>query len=383
MTLNVPIPKIPGGITGVDLSNSPANGRSDRSDAPAGDTSSISKNINWLNGSYAGADIKVVAHLYGKVVKDEEAASMRGEIEIADQVLLGARGFKNDVSYLSDLHLGGSYQGEVRNRFDSYLTGYGVSNPTAARIVTQRLFPIFAPIMLFGLPSRKATSGPPDPGIACEDLILEYTPIKTDLTEAYKNIENTNNEGSTTCVLENLQTLSVQTYREKNAVRSLGKSYVSGYVRGPRTIGGSMIFTMIQEHPLTKLIKAMDSASLYGETQYDLNLSSLISDQMPPIDLTIVFANEYGSISRMGIYGVEFMTDGLTLSSEDMLTEVVCQFVARDIDVPTVIGMRRLIGHGMMDFASGQSASSLAIGSRSEYNEFLNKIGMRSVFKGR
>ena len=116
-------------------------------------------------------------------------------------------------------------------------------------------------------------------------------------------------QAESTITLGSLQTLSVQTHREKFAVRALGHSYVKGYTRGPRTIAGSMIFTLFDEHPLKKLMFAMCSSEGIWN---DPEISTLIPDQLPPIDLTIVFANEYGALSRMTIYGVEFVNDGAT-----------------------------------------------------------------------
>jgi hypothetical protein len=43
-------------------------------------------------------------------------------------------------------------------------------------------------------------------------------------------------------------------------------------------------------------------------------------------------ANEYGAVSRMALYGVEFLNTGYTFSIEDLLLEEIVQFVARDID---------------------------------------------------
>ena len=193
-------------------------------------------------------------------------------------------------------------------------------------------------------------------------------------------------EGSNTLVLATLQTLSVQSHREKFPVRGLGTSYVKAYTRGPRTIAGSMIFTTFNEHALTQLIRAMEAGKYYGESLLDTEISSLIPDQIPPIDCTIVFANEYGSVSRMGIYGLEFVNDGTTFSIEDLLTEGVMQFVARDIDIMTAVGSRKLseMEKGLYNQA-GQpvTASSLFISNRDQYQSYLDKVGIQRKYKGR
>ena len=74
----------------------------------------------------------------------------------------------------------------------------------------------------------------------------------------------------------------------------------------------------------------------------DHSAPSLLPDQLPPLDLSIVFVNEYGSQSKMAIYGVEFVNDGVTYSIEDLLTEQVINFMARDIDIMTDYGKVKL-----------------------------------------
>jgi hypothetical protein len=49
--------------------------------------------------------------------------------------------------------------------------------------------------------------------------------------------------------------------------------------------------------------------------------------------MTLIFSNEYGSTSYMNLWGVEFVSDGATFSIEDLFSENVTQYVARDIDI--------------------------------------------------
>lgn len=135
-----------------------------------------------------------------------------------------------------------------------------------------------------------------------------------------------------TKTLAELQTLSISTFRDKNPVRTLGRSNVKGYVRGSRTIAGSMIFTVFDRNVLFSLLD-------YDPSDFDADnkFRAAILDQLPPLDITIQFANEYGSLSRMTIYGVEFVSEGQTMSIEDLLLENVVQWVARDIDPMTPV----------------------------------------------
>jgi len=109
---------------------------------------------------------------------------------------------------------------------------------------------------------------------------------------------------ASTKVLAECQTISISTHRDKVGVRSCGSVYPKGFTRGPREIAGSLVFTVFHEHVLHQFLQASIS-------DFDANVfTSALMDQLPPVDILIAFANEYGSISRMGIYGVEFVDEG-------------------------------------------------------------------------
>jgi hypothetical protein len=60
--------------------------------------------------------------------------------------------------------------------------------------------------------------------------------------------------------------------------------------------------------------------------------NAVLIDQIPPFDITILFANETGSMSKLVIYGVELVQEGQTMSVEDLVTESVVNFVARHFE---------------------------------------------------
>lgn len=130
-----------------------------------------------------------------------------------------------------------------------------------------------------------------------------------------------------TKTLAELQTISVSTYREKYPVRALATTYPKGFTRGPRTIAGSMVFTVFDKNVLYEL----QQTSL-GEFDTSNVYTSGLIDQLPPMDITILFANELGQRSRMALYGVEFVSEGQTMSINDIFIENTVQYVARDID---------------------------------------------------
>lgn len=327
--------------------------------------------INWLGSSFSGVDIKVVAHLYGNTSVDREEQQISSELAYQDRTHQCAETGKSAVAgnYTNLIGVGAT------DRFLA-LCGLDFSDEIDAR-VGATLGAAFASAGPAGNPTRFI-----DTLTRKLDSVSFISKLTGDnLRAKLEKRQNIRNKSSTTVVLATLQTLSLQTFREKVAVRALGNSYCKGYTRGPRTIAGSMIFTVFNEHALAKLIRAMSGkASIYGER--DTEISSLIADQLPPIDLTIVMANEYGQLAQMGIYGVEFVTDGMTMSVEDILTEEVVQFVARDCDVLTSKGNIRLSRdqqgmHFNEDGASDTTGTSLLFSSREAYGQFIDKLKVR------
>lgn len=129
--------------------------------------------------------------------------------------------------------------------------------------------------------------------------------------------------------LGNVETFSYSIFREKSPVRTLGRSNAKGYTSGGRTISGSIVFIVFDRHPLYDIIKAMK----YNPRKLDTRSTNPVADQISPIDLFLVFRNEYGHESLLKLYGVEFLQEGQTHSINDLYSENVIQYVAKDMDV--------------------------------------------------
>lgn len=54
-------------------------------------------------------------------------------------------------------------------------------------------------------------------------------------------------------------------------------------------------------------------------------------DEIPPFDITISFANEYGQKASLVIYGVEILNEGSGFSIDNVTSEKACTFVARRV----------------------------------------------------
>ena len=55
-------------------------------------------------------------------------------------------------------------------------------------------------------------------------------------------------------------------------------------------------------------------------------------DEIPPFDITVSFANEYGQNAVLVIYGVEILNEGTGFSIDNVTSEKACTFVARRVE---------------------------------------------------
>ena len=122
--------------------------------------------------------------------------------------------------------------------------------------------------------------------------------------------------------LGSIQTLSISTHQDKRPVRSLGVINAKDYVMGPRTIAGSMVFAVFNRHFATEIMKDLKAT----------DQEVILPDEIPALDITINFANEYGRMSRMAIYGVKIINEGQVMSINDLYTENTYQFVALGLE---------------------------------------------------
>jgi hypothetical protein len=154
----------------------------------------------------------------------------------------------------------------------------------------------------------------------------------------------------TSRVLGEVQTISWGIFREKSPVRTLGSVYPRAYTRGPRTIGGSIIFTVFNEHALHEILSLNLKFYNTGTSDHDkYTYTTNLADQLPPLDISLVFANEYGALSHMGLWGVEFFQEGGTFSVEDIFSENTIQYVCRDLDPMTAVDKRLVDGQGIKE----------------------------------
>lgn len=146
------------------------------------------------------------------------------------------------------------------------------------------------------------------------------------MADMVASISIATNEGYINTVLGSIQTLSYSIFQKKSPIRNLGNMNAKDWVFGPRTIAGSLVFAVFNKHWMI---------NIYDQLKEKAGMENwhFITDEIPPFDITISFANEYGYDSRMALYGVRIMNEGQVMSTNDIYIENTYQFVASDIEL--------------------------------------------------
>jgi hypothetical protein len=188
-----------------------------------------------------------------------------------------------------------------------------------------------------------------------------------------------------------LQAISYSVTREKAPLYTMGAADPRSFSRGKRGIAGTLIFLVFDRHALlgtfgmmstnesTQLkfmsdkddFKPSFSGGIEAATGNASSLNALtsgtgvspatvgnaivesalvtnldddqevavpwFSDQIPPFDITLAAANEYGAFAVMRIYGVEILNEGYGVSIDDIVSEQQMTYVAR-----TLVGWHRV-----------------------------------------
>ena len=132
--------------------------------------------------------------------------------------------------------------------------------------------------------------------------------------------------GNDVAILGSLQTISYSLYDKMSPIHALGNVNAKDYVHTHRTVAGSMDFAVFNKHWSKDIIKK------YKEDKNIPKSQKVVIDEIPPLNLTISMANEFGASSRLALYGVRFFNEGMTMSVNDIYTENTFQFVALDVD---------------------------------------------------
>ncbi len=87
--------------------------------------------------------------------------------------------------------------------------------------------------------------------------------------------------------LAEVQTISYSIHRENSPVRTVGHVNPRGFVKGGRTIAGSLIFTVFNEYAFYRI---KEYRNIMSETGL---FFAPLADMLPPFDIVLTFFNEY------------------------------------------------------------------------------------------
>lgn len=177
-------------------------------------------------------------------------------------------------------------------------------------------------------------------------------------------------------VIAELQAISYSITREKAPIYTMGSADPRSFSRGKRGIAGTLVFIVFDRHVMLSALGGYapggglkfqsDIDDIRPEFRdassgsFDANLSSTsgvtagttvdatetpsdnvagdqelagawYTDQIPPFDVTLAAANEYGALAVMRIFGVELLNEGYGVSIDDIVSEQQHTYVARSI----------------------------------------------------
>jgi hypothetical protein len=171
-------------------------------------------------------------------------------------------------------------------------------------------------------------------------------------------------------VVGTLQGISWSVTREKAPIYTMGEPDPRAFARGKRGIAGSLIFIQFDRHALLEAMgpngagykfsadrdslrphvaAAQAPPGVFNQAEGDHGLDALadqtaedpwFSDQIPPFDITLNAANEYGHGAQMRIYGIEILNEGAGVSIDDIVLEQQMTFIARTLSPWTPHGSR-------------------------------------------
>lgn len=129
--------------------------------------------------------------------------------------------------------------------------------------------------------------------------------------------------------LNSLATISFQVNEQKSPVRRLGRQGVVGFTRSIKTIAGTMVFVILKGHPLKDLMPNNTLTQRYKEINTNMPFQAT---NILPFNLRLKYKTEHSStdFSELFIEGIEIISQSIVTSVNDMITELVVQFMGRD-----------------------------------------------------
>lgn len=151
-----------------------------------------------------------------------------------------------------------------------------------------------------------------------------------------------------------IQAFSYSINREKAAIYTMGRANPRAFSRGKRMIAGSLVFILFDANPMIQHfskarflgdvdenLQANENAGTIGLNAANEQLNGIFEkqaampvnyvDQIPPFDVVLSAANEYGERASMKVIGVELMNENSGFSIDDIVIEQQYTFIAIDL----------------------------------------------------
>lgn len=208
-------------------------------------------------------------------------------------------------------------------------------------------------------------------------------PVSSPYSRSYNSFSGVDIKGVfANKVVAELQAISYSITREKAPIYTMGSADPRSFSRGKRGIAGTLVFVVFDRHVLLSTLGgyaadgglrfqsdkdditpdfAVQESGQLGATlssasgvtpgttvdQQESQLTSVASDQqlagaaytdqIPPFDITLAAASEYGALAVMRIFGVELLNEGYGVSIDDIVSEQQHTYVAR-----TIVGWKQV-----------------------------------------
>jgi hypothetical protein len=203
--------------------------------------------------------------------------------------------------------------------------------------------------------------------------------------------------------LESLSTISINVHEPRSVVRALGHKGIKGYAGSVRTIAGTLIFTVVEHHPLRELMlideEIHSSWSIdhylsgrgtvtkhddkYAKTATMLSPFNIVVNYMSECDYSRVggssqFIPISGYSASVEVEGVQLISQGLVTSVNDVVTELQYQFIANDIKEFAGNTFDSLVNENAVTELSGLSEEQILYEagiSANDYQDHLVKTG--------
>jgi hypothetical protein len=157
------------------------------------------------------------------------------------------------------------------------------------------------------------------------DFAAEVQTIQRELKKVNDQINTLVTQSS--IKLGSLHTMSYSSFREKYAVRTIGRVQAKGYTQGPRTIAGTLVFNQLQEHELLRLGRIVEDSADSKPSHPE----AFMVDQIAPFNLLLFFANEFGVYSSMHLFDVTIASEGQEMSVDQIVTQNAMNFYANEM----------------------------------------------------